>query len=53
MGRRKRGNPSPLLGFVDEAVALAFLKKEHRGLVHVWENTEALLDALGAFEAPG
>jgi len=43
---------APLIEFLDEAVAARFLTREHRDMVFVEEDPEALLRRFGAYRAP-
>ncbi len=42
----------PLTAFLDHAVAEGFVKPEHRGILHVEEDPDALLDRFLAYRPP-
>ena len=42
----------PLVGFFDQAVAQGFVRPEHRSLVLVGDDPDALLDAFDAWKPP-
>ncbi len=42
----------PLIAFFDDAVAQGFVRPQHRQLVMVAEDPDALLDAFGAYKPP-
>ncbi len=46
------GYYQPLLGFFDRAVAEGFVRPEHRRIVHLATDADALLDAFARYEPP-